>query len=66
MDQITRIKWVSKHNENEYYFDMPLQAPAGEAYDAVFEWLEEIVKKSKEAADKMKRQEEQKADENKA
>ncbi len=66
MDQVTRIKWVSKHNENEYIFDMPLQAPAGEAYDAVFEWLEEIVKKSQEAAEKMKRQEENKEADSKA
>ena len=43
--------------ERTFVFSMPHGTPFGEAYDACFEVLNDIVKMSTEAADKAKREE---------
>lgn len=44
--------------EKSYVFSMPVGAPIGEAYDAAFECLNQLVEYSKQAAEKAKRSEE--------
>lgn len=46
-------------NGGSYVFSMPVGAPFGEAYDVAFEVLSKIVELSKNAAEKMKRKEEE-------
>ena len=43
-------------NDKTFLFLMPVGAPLGEAYDAAFEVLQELVARSKEAADSVKQQ----------
>jgi hypothetical protein len=44
-------------NDRKYEFMMPIGSPYGEAYDVCFEFLQEITKMSKEAADRVSREE---------
>lgn len=47
-------------NDRTYIFIMPGQCPAGEAYDALFEFMQKVLKLSQENAKLMERKEEQK------
>ena len=52
------VDLIEEKNGKTYVFSMPVGAPFGEAYDVAFEMLSKIVELSKNAADKMKREEE--------
>jgi len=65
MKQEGLVKLEAEKNERSYSFIMPLGAPYGEAYDILFEMMQEIVDLSKKAADKLKREEEVKTEEEK-
>lgn len=54
MDQIAYVHLTVEKEGRKYMFMMPIGAPLGEAYDACFEALGEIIKISKEAADRAK------------
>lgn len=56
MDQIAVINLEIEKNDNKYVFSMPIGAPLGEAYDAAFLVIREIIKMADEAA---KRKDEQ-------
>ena len=56
------INFEITKGERTFIFSMPHGTPFGEAYDACFEVLSDIVKMSTEAADKAKRPEEEKAE----
>lgn len=58
MDQRAMHVMEVTKEERKYYFHMPLHAPIGEAYDALFECLNEILEQSKRAVEASKRQEE--------
>lgn len=57
MDQKAVVKLKIDKNEKPFYFEMPIGAPFGEAYDAAFDFLQEIIRMSKDAADRAKREE---------
>lgn len=57
MTQKAVIKLEIEKNERMYEFTMPIGSPFGESYDACFEFLQEITKLSKEAADRASREE---------
>jgi hypothetical protein len=46
-----------KQNERTYTFSMPMGSPIGEAYDAAYMVLSEIMKFAKQAEEAAKRQE---------
>ncbi len=60
MDQRAVLNMEVEKNGHRYVFSMPIGAPLGESYDAVYSVLEEIVKLSKQASENMKRPEEEK------
>jgi hypothetical protein len=51
------IEFIVEKGDKKYTFTMPHGAPFGEAYDACFEVLREVVEMSKVAADQAKREE---------
>jgi len=53
----SRIDMEVVSNENRYVFNMPLNAPAGEAYDAAFQVLEQILEMAKVTKDRMQKEE---------
>lgn len=57
MDLSSRVILTVKKNDRVFELHMPMGAPYGEAYDAIFEMLGNIVELSKEAAEKAKRPE---------
>jgi len=54
MDQRAVLNMEVEKNGHLFVFSMPIGAPLGEAYDAVYGVLEEIIKLSNQAAEKMK------------
>jgi hypothetical protein len=54
MDLKTVVVAVTKINDNEFSFNMPVGAPFGECYDACFQTLNKITELMKEAAEKAK------------
>lgn len=57
MDQNAMLHMKVEKDGFEYTFMMPIGAPLGASYDAVFQMLQHIVTMSNEVADKMKRPE---------
>lgn len=62
IDQRAVVTLEVEKNDRKYSFTMPigeppLGAPYGEAYDAAYEFLQEIVEMSQKAADRAKRKE---------
>lgn len=57
MDLKSMIVIEVEKNERVFTFLLPVGAPFGEAYDAAFEMLSKIVDMSNEAAENMKRKE---------
>lgn len=57
MELSSVVVMTVKKGERNFELLMPMGAPYGEAYDAVFEMLGKIVELSKEAAEKAKRPE---------
>lgn len=51
MSITSRIMIEIKKNERTYGFSIPVGAPFGEAYDAAFEILQEVVEMAKQAVD---------------
>lgn len=64
MNMKSEVVMEFEKNERLYKFCMPMNAPYGEAYDAAFEALQEIVDLAKKAAERAKRQDEEKAEKN--
>lgn len=64
MDARTYVVLSKKINEHTFTFHMPLGVPYGEAYDAAFSILEDILELSKQAVEKAKRSEEEKVSTN--
>ena len=60
MKQVGMVNLEVEKGDKNFTFSMPFGAPYGEAYDVLFEMLQEIVKLSQAAADKLKREEEEK------
>ena len=60
MKQTAVVKLTRTVNDRVYSFEMQMGAPYGESYDILWEMLQEIVKLSKEAAEKAKREEDKK------
>jgi len=54
MDQRGLISLEVKKGDNTFVFLMPIGAPLGEAYDAAFECLQEILGMSQRAAEQAK------------
>jgi len=54
MDQKLVCNFEVKKNDRVYSLHMPVGAPIGEAYDAVFEMLQEILELSKKAVENAK------------
>lgn len=63
MKQTGMVRLQKEINERVYSFDMQIGAPYGETYDVLFDMMQEIVKLSKEAADRIERVSEKKEDE---
>ena len=57
MDQKAYVCLEVKKDENVFKFLMPMGAPLGQAYDAAFACLQEIVSLSKDAAERARAQE---------
>jgi hypothetical protein len=55
MDQKAVVKLEVEKNERKFEFIMPIGSPYGEAYDAAFEFLNEIAKMTQEAAEAAER-----------
>ena len=53
-DQKLVISFEVKKGENIYTFSMPYQCPLGEAYDAAYEVLADLVQMSQRAFEKAK------------
>ena len=60
MEQLAYVCLEVKKDENSFKFYMPMGAPLGQAYDAAFECLLEIVSLSKAAAERARAQEPEK------
>lgn len=60
MDVYNTIQFRKEVNGNLYVFSMTVGSPYGEAYDAMCETLQTLVKLAQEHAQKMLRQEDQK------
>lgn len=58
MNLHSRVNLEVTKGENSYQLYMPFNAPAGEAYDALFEMLQEVLKMARNNAEKMERKEE--------
>ena len=56
-DQKLNISFEVKKGNNIYTFLMPYQCPLGEAYDAIYEVLSDVVDMSKRAYEQAKREE---------
>lgn len=56
MTQKAVVKLEVEKGERIYEFTMPIGSPFGESYDACFDFLQEITKMSKEAADRVERE----------
>jgi hypothetical protein len=54
LDKIGNVHCVVKKEDRTYTFILPIGAPLGEAYDACFKVLEEIVEMSKVAVERAK------------
>lgn len=52
MDMRATLTMTIKQNENVYTFTMPANAPIGEAYNAAFEALQNVLQLSKDAAER--------------
>ena len=57
----TAISVEVTKNEHVYQFNMPLNVPLGEAYDAAFEVLREITDLAKKATENAQPKEEEKS-----
>jgi hypothetical protein len=54
MNQKLYVHLEVEKDANKFVFSMPVGAPLGDAYNACFEALEEILKMAKTATEKMK------------
>lgn len=61
MNQYLNVNFEVEKNDRKYVFTLPMQAPLGEAYDAIHEMLQEILKQAQASADKAKAAREQEA-----
>ena len=60
LDSKPTLTFEIKQNDRNYYFTMPMGAPLGEAYDAAYMALQQIIKFAKEAEEAAKRVEKDK------
>lgn len=61
MEKISKLHFIIKKEERIFEFTAPAGAPFGEAYDALYSMLAEVLRMAHEAAEKIKQEDQESA-----